>query len=84
MHEYGEEFLFSFENINGDFAFESLNKLLHILQRYEFSYNGIDFKVTMTFGVEEYDNISGIEKTISKADEKLYMGKEAGRDRVIF
>lgn len=80
----GEEFLFSFENINGDFAFESLNKLLHILERYEFSYNGIDFKVTMTFGVEEYDNINGIEKTISKADEKLYMGKEAGRDRVIF
>lgn len=80
----GEEFLFAFEGINGDYAFESLSKLLHIIERYEFSYNNIDFKVTMTFGLEEYDEREGIEKTISKADEKLYMGKEAGRDRVIF
>lgn len=80
----GEEFLFAFEGINGDYAFESLSKLLHIIERYEFSYNDIDFHVTMTFGIEEYDEREGIEKTISKADEKLYMGKEAGRDRVIY
>lgn len=80
----GEEFLFSFEGINGDFAFEYMNVLLHMIERYEFSYNDIDFKVTMTFGVEEYDQRDNIEKTVSSADEKLYMGKEAGRDRVIF
>ena len=80
----GEEFLFAFDDINGDYAFESLSKLLHLIERYEFSYNGIDFHVTMTFGIEEYDDNEGIEKTVSRADEKLYMGKEAGRDRVIY
>lgn len=80
----GEEFLFSFEGINGDHAFEQMNKLLHLIEKYEFSYNGTDIKVTMTFGIEEYDEREGVEKTVSKADQKLYMGKEAGRDRVVF
>ena len=80
----GEEFLFTFENINGDYAFEEISKLLHIIERYEFSFNGIYIKVTMTFGLEEYDDNLGIDKVISRADEKLYMGKEQGRNRVIY
>lgn len=80
----GEEFLFSLENINGDYAFEELSKLLHLIERYEFSYNGTPIKVTMTFGLEEYDDNAGLDKVISKADEKLYMGKKQGRNRVIY
>lgn len=80
----GEEFLFSFEGINGDHAFEHMNKLLHLIEKYEFSYSGTDISVTMTFGIEEYDEKEGVEKSVSKADQKLYMGKEAGRDRVVF
>ena len=38
----------------------------------------------MTFGLEEYDSNAGIEKTIEKADEKLYQGKECGRNCVIY
>lgn len=80
----GEEFLFSFENINGDYAFEHMSKLLHLIERYVFTYDGTDLNVTMTFGIEEYDSNEGLDKTISKADEKLYMGKSQGRDRVIY
>jgi len=80
----GEEFLFSFENINGDYAFEQLSKLLHMIERYVFTYDGTDIKVTMTFGIEEFDARDGIDKVISKADEKLYMGKTQGRDRIIY
>lgn len=80
----GEEFLFSLEGINGDYAFEEISKLLHLIERYEFSYEGTPIKVTMTFGLEEYDDHSGIDRVISKADEKLYMGKEQGRNRVIY
>ena len=80
----GEEFLFTFENINGDYAFEEMSKLLHLIERYEFSFNGTPIKVTMTFGLEEYDDNLGVDKVISKADEKLYMGKEQGRNRVIY
>lgn len=80
----GEEFLFSLENINGDYAFEEMSKLLHLIERYEFSFEGTPIKVTMTFGLEEYDDNLGIDKVITKADEKLYMGKEQGRNRVIY
>ena len=80
----GEEFLFTFEGINGDYAFEETSKLLHLVEKYEFSYEGTPINVTMTFGVEEYDEFVGIDKVISKADEKLYMGKNQGRNRVIY
>ncbi|MDO4187618.1 MAG: GGDEF domain-containing protein [Lachnospiraceae bacterium] len=80
----GEEFLFSLENINGDYAFEEISKLLHLIEKYEFSFDGTPIKVTMTFGLEEYDDNIGIDKVITKADEKLYLGKEQGRNRVIY
>jgi len=80
----GEEFLFSLEGTNGDYAFEDISKLLHLIERYEFSFEGTPINVTMTFGVEEYDDYIGIDRVISKADEKLYMGKKQGRNRVIY
>lgn len=80
----GEEFLFTLEGINGDYAFEEMSKLLHLIERYEFSYEGTPIKVTMTYGIEEYDDHNGIDAVISRADEKLYMGKEQGRNRVIY
>lgn len=80
----GEEFLFSLEGINGDYGFEEISKLLHLVERYEFSFEGTPLKVTMTFGIEEYDDNVGIDCVISKADEKLYMGKTQGRNRVIY
>ena len=38
----------------------------------------------MTFGLVEYDFRSDLNKILKEADEKLYMGKESGRDRIIF
>jgi PleD family two-component response regulator len=38
----------------------------------------------MTFGVDEYSEHTGVENTIAEADKKLYIGKQSGRDRVIF
>ena len=61
-----------------------MSKLLHVIERYLFTYDGTDINVTMTFGIEEYDEREGLDRVISKADEKLYMGKTQGRDRVIY
>ena len=80
----GEEFLFVFEGTNGDFVFEGLNKLKFLVEKTIFSYKDYHFSITMTFGLEEYDSNAGIEKTIEKADEKLYQGKECGRNCVIY
>ena len=37
----------------------------------------------MTFGLEEYDKNDGMEMAIRRADEKLYQGKETGRDKIV-
>ena len=80
----GEEFLFAFEGNNGDFAFEQLTKLKYSIEKKEFVYKEYNFKVTMTFGLEEYDSTVGIDETIKNADNKLYQGKESGRNRIVY
>ena len=50
----------------------------------DFEFFSHKFKITMTFGLEEYSPMFGSEEAIKKADEKLYIGKEAGRNRVVF
>lgn len=80
----GEEFLLLFKDINGEEAFMELEKLRSIIARQKITYNGQDISVTMTFGLEEYSNNLPMESTINDADKKLYMGKQQGRNRVIF
>lgn len=46
--------------------------------------DNVEVGVTMTFGIAEYDYINGLMATIKEADEKLYLGKEKGRDIIIF
>ncbi|SDA29802.1 diguanylate cyclase (GGDEF) domain-containing protein [Ruminococcus sp. YE71] len=45
---------------------------------------GNDIKLTLSFGVSEFDSNRTIEENISSADEKLYTAKESGRNRVVF
>ena len=80
----GEEFLFSFEHSNGDYAYEQLTKLKYQIEKNTFHYKEYIFNVTMTFGLEEYDDSIGISKTIEHADNKLYQGKAEGRNRIIY
>lgn len=80
----GEEFLLIFENANGDQAYEKLQELIRKIRELEIEYEGRIIQVTMTFGVSEYDNQKPISETIKEADEKLYMGKGAGRNIIIF
>ncbi|MCR5419744.1 MAG: GGDEF domain-containing protein [Lachnospiraceae bacterium] len=80
----GEEFLFAFEKNNGDYAYEELNKLKYQIEKKTFKYKDFVFYVTMTFGLEEYDDSIGLQKTIEHADSKLYQGKSEGRNRVIY
>ena len=46
-------------------------------------YNGQIHKVTMTFGAAEKTEGVAINHLIRAADDKLYEGKQGGRDRVI-
>ncbi|MBO6132758.1 MAG: GGDEF domain-containing protein [Lachnospiraceae bacterium] len=80
----GEEFLFVFLGINGDEAVMILEELRNEIKQSEFNHNDTIIKCTMTFGLEEYNHTETIEHSIDDADKKLYLGKESGRDQVVF
>ena len=80
----GEEFLLLFPDQNGDEAYIKVEKIRRKIKDTIIELNGQKVSVTMTYGLAEYDFAGGVDGTIKEADEKLYMGKEKGRDIIIF
>lgn len=80
----GEEFLLIFPRLNGDEAIIALETLRQKIKEIVFDGGMETFSVTLTYGVVEYDYRSDITTLLKEADEKLYLGKESGRDRIIF
>ena len=80
----GEEFLIVFPGINGDDAYVLLQKLVDEIAKLTFEVKDRSFKVTLTYGLCEYDFRSDIQSFIKEADSKLYLGKENGRNQVVF
>lgn len=80
----GEEFLLVFPSCNGDDAYIQLERIRRSIKKLEFNANDTTFSVTMTYGLAEYDYHNGLTATLKEADEKLYIGKENGRDRIVF
>ncbi len=80
----GEEFLFVFEHSNGDDAYVELENLRKQIEHAELSYKEQKIPITMTFGVEEYGSILGMDAAIKDADNKLYLGKSSGRNKVVY
>lgn len=80
----GEEFLFYLKQENGDTALAELDELRRLIQNTEIVYNDQKIPITMTFGLQEYTSYKPLDFTITHADQKLYQGKESGRNCVIF
>lgn len=80
----GEEFFFLFPDTNGDKASAFIADLNMMIASLPIIYKEEAFHVTMTFGVEEYDFSSSAEELIKRADDKLYLGKKQGRNKVIY
>ena len=79
----GEEFLLVFSNCGIDEAYDALMLIRQALHDKEVEYDGQIHKVTMTFGAAEKTEGIPINHLIRNADDKLYEGKQGGRDRVI-
>lgn len=80
----GEEFLFVFDNINGDDALVVLDELQKKIKKTETVYKGEAVKVTMTFGLGEFDFKKGMDHSINDVDVKLYQGKQTGRNKIVY
>ena len=79
----GEEFLLVFVNAGIDETYDGLMLIRQALHDKDVEYNGQIHKVTMTFGAAEKTPGIAINHLIRAADDKLYEGKQGGRDRVI-
>ena len=79
----GEEFCFFLPEKNLDEAGAIMNDLAFAVEKMPIEYEGIQFSITITVGVEETDYQSTLEELLDSADEKLYLGKNAGRNRVV-
>ena len=80
----GEEFLLIFIGKNGDEALTDVEALRRHIMDNPIVVNGTSISITMTFGLAEYDFGGDVNKAIKEADDKLYMGKESGRNRVVY
>ena len=79
----GEEFCFFMPGLNLDEAGALMNDLCMAVEKMKLEHEGRQFSITITAGVEEFDFASPLEDLLNAADEKLYMGKNAGRNRVV-
>ncbi len=80
----GEEFLLIFAGKNGDETYHLIEKLRIYVMEHPVTVKDAEIAITMTFGIAEYDFAGNTESTIKEADEKLYTGKQSGRNRVIY
>ena len=77
----GEEFLILLSgHLVKDDIFEEIRKKVG---RSEFSFEGREIHVTITIGVAYRKKDETIDRWIQRADEKLYYGKEHGRNQVV-
>ena len=80
----GEEFLLIFPDCNGDQAFIILERLRNKIQKETIVVGDNKIKITMTFGLTEYNYSKDEELAIKEADEKLYIGKSNGRNQMVY
>ncbi len=80
----GEEFFIAFPNMNGDDAVSVLYTIQSELRKTVVMSGDQKIRVTLTYGLTEYDKNMPLNQNIKDADNKLYMGKEQGRDRIMY
>lgn len=80
----GEEFLVLIEDVGEPRAFLLANRLRHSIESYPIVYNEDDLSVTASIGISMVDisNVTDLEASIKRADEQLYVAKNAGRNQV--
>ncbi len=78
----GEEFLIVLENIDLKKSEELLNRFRNNLKQTQMQYEDKEIKISVTAGVVEVEN-RDFTNAIKRADQKLYYGKNNGKDAVI-
>ncbi len=79
----GEEFLIVMPGTALHEAFEPLERLRRCIAGLDWSSTGLAIKPTVTIGAAQYAPGETLEAVVRRADLALYLGKNAGRNRVV-
>lgn len=79
----GEEFLLIYQ-LDHDGTKARVEQLQKAIREYDFTYGDNEIRLTMTFGVEAGHKEEFYEERIKRADNKLYIGKNNGRDQIVY
>lgn len=80
----GEEFIIVGKNDNGlPEPVSFLEEIRKKIQAFHFEYENIKFSVTMTFGLSCFSSRDKIDNVLRDADNKLYQGKQSGKNKVV-
>jgi len=80
----GEEFLVVLPETDVEGSHIVAERIRNKVETTEHQYAGKNLHVTITLGIAVFDGRLGVERSISLADKALYLGKEQGRNRVVF
>ena len=78
----GEEFLLLINDNKN--AIDMMEKLRATVEKTDFKYEKQSIKVSVTIGLADRGNETSIDKWVQNADDKLYKGKNSGKNVVIY
>ena len=79
----GEEFVVVIKNEGQNTFLNRLEKLRRTIEEETFSSNDKDIRITITIGACKYKEGMELDKWVSLADEKMYCGKNSGKNKIV-
>ena len=85
LYRYGgEELIMIMPETNIEGAQIPVQRLRRMVEEYDFDYNGVKAKVTVSIGLTmNYQSLNSSAEIVKSADQALYKAKEDGRNRVV-
>jgi len=80
----GEEFVVVMEDDKFEVVFTKLEDLRKTIEKETFEFNNTKINLTITIGASKYEDDLSLEKWVALADEKMYFGKNSGKNRTVF
>lgn len=80
----GEEFILIYDNLDRYEANNYLKQLQELISKEKIVYENQVIKVKMTFGLMDTNECKDIDEIINLVDSNLYIGKENGRNCIVF
>ena len=80
----GEEFIIVLENDKEVHPITRLEELRNRIKQEKFEFEGETIQITITIGVADYFDSITLEKWVELADERMYKGKETGKNKIVY